>query len=157
MVSWRNSDGEYLWAKLKSEDSGPGQCDQMMKWNKKLHNFPNIAPKVAKSFLHETSIILNGPKIYHDIWATFVRKFVTKKLRKSPNLVTLAVDVILDWCCKTFCVTYSRKDDKITTCYLHIQYTCIDLTRYCKPVCASLSNWRCSSLLCRKNVDGIKI
>ena len=33
------------------------------------------------------------------IWATFVRKFVTKNFQKSPNLVTLAVSwkMTKDW------------------------------------------------------------
>ena len=34
-------------------------------------------------------MIYNGPKFYKNIWATFERKFVTKKFKKSPNLVTL--------------------------------------------------------------------
>ena len=58
-------------------------------WNKKLPNFPNIAPKVAKSFLHKSCIILNSPKSYQNVWDTFVSNFVTKKFRRSPNLVTL--------------------------------------------------------------------
>ena len=57
-----------------------------------LPNFPNIASKVAKSFLHESCIIFNSPKIYQNIWATFVSKFATKNFRKSPNLVTLLVN-----------------------------------------------------------------
>ena len=56
---------------------------------KKLPIFSNNAQIVAKSFLHESCIISNSPKINHNIWATFVRKLVTKRIKKSPKVVTL--------------------------------------------------------------------
>ena len=36
--------------------------------------------------------------VYQKIWPTFVRKFVTIKLKKSPNLVTQMIDTIGDIC-----------------------------------------------------------
>ena len=48
-------------------------------WNKQLPNFPQ---KVATFFLHNSDIIWNSPKIHQNIWATFVRQFVAKKLLK---------------------------------------------------------------------------
>ena len=46
-----------------------------------------------KSYHNSFSLIIdvfrNSPKESFNIWATFVRKFVTKNLQKSPNLVTL--------------------------------------------------------------------
>ena len=62
------------------------QCDQVME-----KTLSNIAQRVAKSFLLESFIIYNSPKNYQTIWNTFVRKFVIKKFKKSPNLVTLTV------------------------------------------------------------------
>ena len=53
--------------------------------------FPNIDHNVFKSFLHESCSFGNCPKIYQNIWATFAGKFVTKKFKKSPNLVTLPI------------------------------------------------------------------
>ena len=35
--------------------------------------------------------VAKWPKISLDIWATFVRKFVAKNFKKSPNLVTLPI------------------------------------------------------------------
>ena len=45
--------------------------------------FSNNAQIVAKSFLHESCIISNSPKINHNIWATFVRKCVTKRIKEA--------------------------------------------------------------------------
>ena len=60
-------------------DSAPIQCDQMME--QKVAYIPsNIAQKVATHFLHNKDIIRNSPKIHQNIWATFVRQFVAKKL-----------------------------------------------------------------------------
>ena len=57
----------------------------------KMPNFTDIAQKCSQIFLPESCIIQNSQKGYHNFWATFVRKFViAKKLKKPPNLVTLA-------------------------------------------------------------------
>ena len=50
------------------------QCDQMMEL-KVAQFFPNIAQNVSKSFLHESCDIWNWPKIYQNIWATFLKKY----------------------------------------------------------------------------------
>ena len=39
----------------------------------------------------------NSPKKFLYIWATFVRKFLSKNLQKSPNLVTLHSSSFLDF------------------------------------------------------------
>ena len=52
------------------------QCDQMV--NKQLPNFSKYCQKLAKSFSHESCIILNSPKIYQNILAAFLTTFVTK-------------------------------------------------------------------------------
>ena len=53
-------------------------------WNKKLPIFLNIAQKVAKSFFTLQLYYLKSPKIYQNIWATFVRNFLTKQIKNRP-------------------------------------------------------------------------
>ena len=43
-----------------------------------------LPKKWTNQFLHESWIMWNSPKIYQNIWATFVRKIVTKKFKKCP-------------------------------------------------------------------------
>ena len=54
-----------------------------------IKKWPNFGQKVATHFLHNSGIIRNSPKSHQNIWTTFVRQIVAKKLKKSPNLVTL--------------------------------------------------------------------
>ena len=43
--------------------------------------FPNNTQKVAKTYYTWKFYDLNRPRIYQDIWATFVREFVTKNIK----------------------------------------------------------------------------
>ena len=54
---------------------------------------PPYCPKLDKSVLYESCSIWNSPFIYQNIWTTVVRKIVTKKIKKSPNLVKLIARV----------------------------------------------------------------
>ena len=49
------------------------------------------AKKVATAVLTSKGMLFKKPEKSPYIWATFKRKFVTKNLQKSPNLVTLVV------------------------------------------------------------------
>ena len=51
---------------------GNNQCDQMMK--KVALIFFNIAQKVVKSFLHQSWVIWNNPKIYREYLGYFCKK-----------------------------------------------------------------------------------
>ena len=56
---------------------------------KRLPISPILPKKHLNNFLHGSCSIWNRPKSYQNIGATFVRKFVIKNIKKSPNLVTL--------------------------------------------------------------------
>ena len=55
-------------------------CDKMMEL-KVAQFFTKLAKKKPNHLLHESCIIWNSPKNYKNIWATFVRKSLTKKLK----------------------------------------------------------------------------
>ena len=71
----------------EAEAMRPNHCSKPTVWPddeiKSSPISPNIAQKVAKSFLNESCIIYNSPKIYQNIWANCVRKFVTKNIKNS--------------------------------------------------------------------------
>ena len=52
-------------------------------------NVPKSCPQSGNSSFYLRMIFLKLHKKFPIIWATFVKKFVTKTFQKSPNLVTL--------------------------------------------------------------------
>ena len=58
------------------------QCDQMLK-----NKYPKIFQKVTTEVYARKWMFSKLPKKSTYIWATCVRKFVTKNFQKSPNLV----------------------------------------------------------------------
>ena len=54
--------------------------------------FPKLSQNKPRQFSLENDFFQNSPKRLQYVWATFVRKFVTNKLQKSPNMVTMLVE-----------------------------------------------------------------
>ena len=57
--------------------------------------FPKVAEIVETAVLTYNDPFGNSPKSHQSFWANFVSKFVAKNFKKSPNLVTLAINVKL--------------------------------------------------------------
>ena len=53
-------------------------------WNKKLSNIFQYCPKSSQIIFTLKLSYFKQPKNYQDFWATFVRKFVTKKINNRP-------------------------------------------------------------------------
>ena len=64
------------------------QCDQILKY-KAAQKIPKVAQRVTTAVYTWKWMFSKQPKKSTYIWATFVRKFVTTKFPKSPNMVTL--------------------------------------------------------------------
>ena len=95
-IKWKNSllrfsPGRWRWRRR----SRCGRGQRLRRWRRAvwpddgIKKWPNFGQKVATHFLHNSGIIRNSPKSHQNIWTTFVRQIVAKKLKKSPNLVTL--------------------------------------------------------------------
>ena len=60
-----------------------------MLYKKVAQVFPKVAQKVASPVWLKKQRFSQLPKKSPNIWATFVIKFIAKKIKKLPNLVTL--------------------------------------------------------------------
>ena len=57
--------------------------------NKVDKSFPEVAQKVTTEVETLKSVVAKVAQKVTNIWATFVRKFVTKNFQILPNLVTM--------------------------------------------------------------------
>ena len=68
-----------------SDKSGFRQRDSVTRcWNKNLPNFLKFAKKVASALIYLNTEVFKIAQKSRNIWATFVRKFVSKSFQKLP-------------------------------------------------------------------------